>query len=152
MNDWKTMAHTAKAYFKRGHGADPVLVTDVNDLDQLIDALAAESWENSVAALYVDGRLNQAGVPDHELLLAIDYENKTMSALRYMGDDGTYFSKGNADDDDSVLYYYMGNDREFPRDSVLPIADVRVAVREFLQSGGERPTGVEWREWPVNVT
>jgi hypothetical protein len=145
------MTHTAKAYFKRGHGADPVVVTKADDVDQLIDALVAESWENCVAALYVDGRLNQAGVPDHELLVAVDYEDKAAGALRYMGG-GTYFSKGNVEDDTSVLYYYMGSDREFPRGSVLLIADIRAAVKEFLQTGGDRPTSVEWREWPMNVS
>ncbi len=137
---------TAKAYYKRGHGADPVLVNDAEAVDRLIDELVNESWENSVAAVYVDGRLNQAGVPDHELLVAVDYEDKTMGALRYMGGDGTYFSNGGGNDDTTVLYYYMGSDREFPRTAILPIADVCAAVKEFLSSDGELPTGVEWQE------
>jgi hypothetical protein len=52
-------------------------------------------------------------VPDHELRVAIDYDNKTLGALRYMGGDGTYFSRGAGEATDEVMYYYMGSDREF---------------------------------------
>ncbi|WP_350274736.1 Imm1 family immunity protein [Kribbella sp. HUAS MG21] len=108
--------------------------------------LVAESWENSVAAIYVDDRLNQAGAPDHELLVAVDYQDKAKGALRYMGDTGAYITKGSGHDADTVLYYYMGSDREFPRDSLLSLDEIRVAVREFLTSGGEQPSAVEWQE------
>lgn len=145
------MTHTAEAYFKRGHGADPVVLSTADEIDHLVDALVAEPWENSVAALYVCGRLNEAGVPDHELLVAVDYDNKSMGALRYMGGGGTYFSKGSSTDGDSVLYYYMGSDREFPRDAALPIEDVRAAVKAFVASGGARPEAVEWRDWMAST-
>lgn len=145
------MTHTAKAYFKRGHGADPVVLSTADEIDHLVDALVAEPWENSVAALYVDGRLNEAGVPDHELLVAVDFDNKSMGALRYMGGGGTYFSQGSSSEDGSVLYYYMGSDREFPRDAVLPIEEVRAAVKAFLAGGGARPESVEWRAWATST-
>ncbi|TDU87004.1 immunity protein Imm1 of predicted polymorphic toxin system [Kribbella voronezhensis] len=141
------MTHTAKAYFKRWHSGEPVSLTTADEVDQMLDALAAESWENSVAALYIDGRLDRAGRPDHELQVAVDYADKTMGVLRYSGNDGTYFSKGSTSSDgDSVLYYYLGNEREFPRNSVVPMEVARAAVKEFLQSGGERPTAVDWQE------
>jgi hypothetical protein len=140
------MSPAAEAYFTHEHDDHPVRLSSAEDVDQLIDALAAESWENTVAAVYVDDRLNQAGVPDHELLVAVDHENKAVGALRYMGGDGTYFSQGDARADGSVLYYYMGSDREFPRASAVPLNLVRTAVKEFLLSGGERPTVVNWAE------
>jgi hypothetical protein len=34
-----TMAHTAKAYFKHGHGDGPVLLSTPGDVDRLIHAL-----------------------------------------------------------------------------------------------------------------
>ncbi|MFI7059853.1 Imm1 family immunity protein [Kribbella sp. NPDC050124] len=140
------MAHSAKAYFKHGHGDDPVSLSNAEDVDRLIEDLLAESWENSVAAIYVNDRLNQAGVPDHELLVAVDYDTRTTGSLRYMGDDGVYFSQGKDHNSDPALYYYMGSDREFPRAATLPLADVRTAVKEFLAGGGKRPSAIEWRE------
>jgi hypothetical protein len=88
------MTHTAKASFRRGPGAEPVLLATDADVDEMLDALTAESWENSVGAISVDGRLNRAGVPDHELQVAVDYADKAMGALRYSGSEGIYFSKG----------------------------------------------------------
>ena len=71
--------------------------------------------------------------------MVVDYTDKTTGALRYTAHDGTYFTKGTASRGDSVLYFYMGNDVEYPRDSVVPIDDIRTAVKNFLESG-ERPT------------
>src|SRR3954470_14901568 len=102
------MSPSAEAYFTHEHDDHPVRLFSAEDVDRLIDALVDEPWENTVAAVYVDDRLNQAGVPDHELLVAVDHENKAVGALRYMGGDGTYFSQGDASADGSVLYYYMG--------------------------------------------
>lgn len=145
------MTVSAEAYFTHEHDDDPVRLSTPGDVDRLVDELLAGSWENSVAALYVDGRLNAAGVPDHELLVAVDYKNKSVGALRYMGDEGVHFTKGNTDGDDAVPYYYMGSDREFPRNSLLPLDQIRTAVKEFLAGGGDRPMGVEWRDWQDNA-
>jgi hypothetical protein len=134
-----------KAYYKHEHGETPLRLQTPQDVDQLIDGLLAEDYSNSVAALYVEGRLNAAGVPDHELLVAINNEDGDVGALRYMGGGGTYYSRGQAGGDKEVTYYYTGSDREFPADSEMPIEEVRTAVREFLASG-ERPASVEWQD------
>jgi hypothetical protein len=138
------MRHTAKAYFKPEHRTNPILLTTANDVDHLLAALAAESWQNSVAAIYIDGRVTRTGVPDHELQVVVDYADKTTGALRYTAHDGTYFTNGSTTDGDSVLYFYMGNEVEYPRASVVPIEDIRTAIKKFLETG-ERPTGVERR-------
>jgi hypothetical protein len=139
------MPHTAKAYFKPEHRTNPVLLTTADDVDRLLAALAAESWENSVAAIYIDGRVTSTGVPDHELQVVVDYTDKTTGALRYTGRDGTYFTNGITSGSDSVVYYYMGSDVEYPQASVVPIEDLRTAIKEFLVTGGERSTTVAWR-------
>ncbi|MFF1818294.1 Imm1 family immunity protein [Kribbella sp. NPDC058245] len=134
---------TIEAYYRHEHGDKPVRIQTDEDLDALVDALLAEPYENSVAALYVEGRLNAAGVPDHELLVAVNHEDR-VGGLRFMGDGGTYFSAGEPSRHDEVIYYYMGNDREFPRASEITIDTLRKAVKTFLANGGHRPTGVEW--------
>ncbi|MFD7157982.1 Imm1 family immunity protein [Kribbella sp. WER1] len=134
---------TIKAYYRDEHGDTPLRIETATELDALIDALLAEPYENSVAALYVEGRLNDAGVPDHELLIAVNAEDK-VGGLRFMGDGGTYFSAGQPSRHDEVVYYYMGSDREFPHASEISIDALRDAVKNFLANGGHRPTGVEW--------
>jgi hypothetical protein len=106
-----------KAYYTHEHGEQPLRLETPEDVDRLIDGLLAEDYGNSVAALYVEGRLNSAGVPDHELLVAVNNEDGDNGALRYMGDGGTYFSQGQAGGDKEVTYYYTGSDREFPAES-----------------------------------
>jgi len=134
------MRHTAKAYFKPEHRTNPILLTTADDVDHLLAALSAESWQNSVATIYLDGRITSSGVPDHELQVAVDYTDKTTGALRYTGPHGTHFTNDPTDTGDSVLYYYMGNDVEYPRSSVVPIEDIRTAVKKFLEYGEPSPT------------
>lgn len=134
-----------KAYYKHEHGEAPLRIQTPGDVDRLIDGLLAEDYCNSVAALYVEGRLNAAGVPDHELLVAINNEGGDVGALRYMGADGTYYSQGQAGGDREVTYYYTGSDREFPANSEIPVDDIFQALKNFLASGGKRPESVEWQ-------
>ncbi len=133
-----------KAYYKHEHGEQPLRLETAADVDQLIDGLLAEDYSNSVAALYAEGRLNAAGVPDHELLVAINNEDGDVGALRYMGGGGTYYSQGEAGTDKEPTYYYTGSDREFPVGSELPIQQIRRAVGEFV-TRGQRPVSVEWQ-------
>jgi hypothetical protein len=140
------MSHSAEAYFKHGQDENPLILFGAEDVDRLLEDLLSGSWENSIAALYVVGRDNAAGVPDHELLVAVDLQGKPTGALRYMGGDGTYFSDNQSGADGEVLYYYMGSDREFPVSSSIPLEVLRLAVKEFLASGGNRPASVEWQD------
>jgi hypothetical protein len=143
--------NVVNAYYKHEHGGAPLRLQTSEDVDRLVDGLLEEEYSNSVAALYADGRLNAAGVSDHELLVAINNEDKDVGALRYMGGDGTYFTKGQASGEKEVIYYYTGSDREFPADSEIPINEVRKALKEFLESGGERPGSPEWHDWSDKV-
>jgi hypothetical protein len=134
-----------KAYYKHEHDAEPLRLETAADADRFIDGLLSEDYEHSVAALYVEGRINAAGAPDHELLVAINNEDGDVGALRYMGGGGNYYSRGQAGGDKEVTYYYTGSDREFPADSEIPIEAIRRAVKEFLVTS-ERPTAVEWQD------
>jgi hypothetical protein len=135
-----------KAYYKHEHDAEPLRLETAADVDGLIDGLLSEDYSHSVAALYVEGRTNAAGAPDHELLVAVNNEDGDVGALRYMGGGGNYYSRGQAGGAKEVTYYYTGSDREFPADSELPLSQIRQAVREFLSSG-ERPESVDWKGW-----
>ena len=138
------MGHQVEAYFRKGHGDHPVLVGTDEEMDALVDQLLAEPFANSIAALYsLDRPLNPAGVPDHELSLAVNAK-AGVGGLRYQGD-GVWFSHGAPSSRDEVFYLYMGNDTDFPHDSEIPIGLLRQAAKEFLNRGGERPTCVTWQ-------
>ena len=113
----------------------------------VVDQLLAEPFANSIAALYsLDRPLNPAGVPDHELYLAVN-ARAGVGALRYQGE-RVWFSQGTPSSRDEVFYLYMGNDTDFPHDSEIPIGQLRQAAKEFLQHSGERPTCVTWQTDP----
>lgn len=83
-------------------------------------------------------------MPDHELLVAVNNEDGKAGGLRYLGEAGSFFARGERSQHEEVTYSYMGSDREFPRESELPIEVLRAAAKEFLESGGDRPDSVEW--------
>jgi Immunity protein Imm1 len=78
-------------------------------------------------------------------MVAIDAEDH-VGGLRYVGPRFGGFSKGQVSQYDEVVYYYLEHDHEFPRDSVIPVDDIRQAVKEFLASGGECPTCIQWQQ------
>lgn len=138
---------TVQGLFTAAHGQAPVRITTAAEMDEFLDALLKEPFDNSVAALYVEGRLNHHGVPDHELLLAVAAEDG-VGGLWYTGPDGeSLVAKGATSELDQVVYYYMGSEREFPRDSEVPLSNVRQAAHEFLVSGGELPSSASWARY-----
>lgn len=134
-----------QAYYLPEHGDDPVLLQSSGDVDALIDALLASGPSENLAALHsLDRPLMPAGVPDHELLVGAHGDLK-VGVLAFM-DDGNWVSYDPSDGRGEVSYSTMGNATEFPSHSEVPIALVRQAVKEFLSSGGQRPTCVQWQE------
>lgn len=147
MGEDESVSYSAKVYYKHGHGKNPVIVRSDADIDALVDALLAESFFNSMATLCVAERaVNAAGFPGHEFGIAVDNESG-LGGLWYSGNGGSWFSLGVRSERDEVFYYYMGHDRGFPIDSEIPVDLVRQAAKEFLASGGERPTCVQWQPY-----
>jgi len=145
------MANTVRAFYKNGEG--PTLIDTPADIDALVDAVLAETFENSVITLYSTTRpLMDSGVPDHELRVAIFAEAK-VGGIRYAGDDGTnegsWYVPGQVSQREEVFYFYQGHDQGWPQDSEVSIEEVRQAVREFVDGNGARPGSFEWREWPA---
>ena len=93
-------------------------------------------------------------MPDHELRVAINQDTK-IGGLRYAGPvnnaAGVWYASGRDSQRDEVFYYYMGHDEGWPHDSEVPLDELRFAMKTFLASG-ERPSGVEWRAWPKDVS
>lgn len=147
------MAATVRAFYKNGAG--PTLLTSAADVDALVDAVSAEPFENSVIALYSEARtLLESGVRDHELRIGIDADAK-VGSIRYAGDDGAargvWYVPGAPSQREEAFYYYQGHDEGWPQDSEVSIDDVRRAIREFVETGGNRPSSFEWATWPGDI-
>ena len=143
------MTNGVKAYYLHGHGDNPLVLHTPADVDALVDALLAQTWENRTAALYhMDRPTTDLDLPDHEFHVAVDPDTHT-GALRYMGEwqgqGGTWFSQGDNGRTGVVLHFFMGSDNEWPADSAIPLDAVRTAVKEFLATAGQRPTNVAWQ-------
>jgi len=140
------MTFPIKAYLGR-HRSGVVLISG-EDVDQMINEMLTTDWDDSVAALYLHDRpLNPAGVPDHEMLVAVNHEDK-VGSLQYFGPDHDHAatSLGAGLSDDELSYQYMGNERVFPARSEIPLPVIVSAVKEFMATG-VRPTCVEWQPY-----
>ncbi len=127
-----------------------MVISTPEQIDELIDALLAESFDNTVAALYVRERPKTAkGRPDHELRIGVDPERK-LGSVRYAGtvdqQRGAWYIGGQPVQHDEVYYEYMGDPQEFPTDAEVSLDVVREAVKELLATG-ERPQSAEWTGW-----
>ncbi|MCR3752991.1 Imm1 family immunity protein [Lentzea californiensis] len=80
-----------------------------------------------------------------------------LGVLRYAGGEhpGGVYSRNPhhvPDQAEVVLYYYMNSDHEFPASAHYPVDVVVRACTEFMETGGARPTGVEWQSWPATAS
>ena len=87
----------------------------------MIDALLAETFDHTMAALYLRERpRTDNGLPDHDF--------RVVSILRQATPSARSLSTTRCSTPDLV----------------------RSAIKEFLESGGRRPVSVEWRAWSVD--
>jgi Immunity protein Imm1 len=139
------MSYSAEVYYNGSHRDHPVIVRTDGEVDALIDALLAEPFSNSMANLYIIERPRPNGLADHELSIAVDADSG-VGGLWYLNSvEGTWFSRGARSNRDEVFYCFVGHDRDFPPDSEISIALIRQATKEFLASGGQRPSCVQWQ-------
>jgi hypothetical protein len=140
------MNYSARAYYLREHLSAPLIV-DEGAIDALLDALLTQSVSNSLLNLYIVERpLNDAGFPGHEFGVGVDAERE-VGGLWYMGEGGSWYTLGSQSTREEVYYCYMNHDTSFPADSEISIDLIRQATKEFLASGGERPTCVQWQPY-----
>lgn len=130
------------------HDGATALSTEA-DVDAMIDAMVAAGVDYSVASLTFPTRPNlPSGFPDHELRIAV-LDN--VGGVQYGGivenESGQWYVPGDTSDQAPLEYFYMGNDEEWPADSIVPLDVVRAMVKEFLSGGGDRPTSPEWAAW-----
>jgi hypothetical protein len=130
------------------HGEKPELLRTVEDVDAVIDTLLTEPSspvrENLAQIHSLEREPMPSGYPDHELLVGADRDLQ-VGLLAFMDADGNVVTSGSPETRTDPAYFIQGQMTEFPAHSEIPLDLVRQAAKEFLTSGGERPTCVGWQ-------
>ncbi|MFJ1550693.1 Imm1 family immunity protein [Streptomyces sp. NPDC088246] len=141
------MTHNrVQAYYHVQHADEPSVIRTPEDVDALIDALATgDEFENSAILHSSERELLPSGFPDHEFRVGADGKRQ-VGVLSFM-DEKNYVSLGSsAGNGGEVTYYVAENPTDFPETAEIPLSLVRQAAKEFLSSGGQRPTCAQWQE------
>ncbi|MBW4716991.1 Imm1 family immunity protein [Saccharothrix obliqua] len=121
---------------------EPTIVRDPAELDAALDIVAG--WPGRIIVdVYV------AANPARAVFNVGVHGEAGRGALYYSGDGGAWFSQGAPGPDrspvETILYYYMNSDTEYPADSEIPLDVVRRAAHEYMTTGGNRPTVTDWQ-------
>lgn len=129
-------------YYLFEHDERPVVVTTADEVDALIDRVRSESPQQ--APILMDVHLS--GDPYSQGLDVGVSDDR--GVVRYSGRDwprGTVSTSGKISDGEERPYFYMGHCREFPANAEVSLNLIRAAVKEFLATGGARPTCIHWQ-------
>ena len=140
------MQHRVEARYRREHGKAPLMLITDEDVEALIDALLTGPSYHNLAQLHsLERPLLPSGYPDHELLVGVN-RDLPVGVLAFMDSkSGNVVTLGSPEGRAKAPYLIMGQVTEFPDHSEVPVELVRQAVKEFLASGGKRPSCVEWQ-------
>jgi hypothetical protein len=123
-------------------GEVPVTVTDVSELDRVLQAASEEARAHKMmGAILIEaesGNVITMVVGGEETVLSFDSEHLNPPY---------YASRGKSDCDEPKLtcYTQFHHHSEFSRKYVIPLEDGVRAVRQFLYSG-DLPTCIKWDE------
>jgi hypothetical protein len=140
------MQYRVEARYTSENVKRPVIIKSIEDVDGLIDALLTGPQYENLAQLHsLQRSLLPSGDFDHELLVGANGD-LGLGVLAFMDSNGNVVTRGPSDGRAEPIYWMIEHRREFPDFSEVPIHLVRQAVKEFLLSGGLRPSCVEWQE------
>ncbi|MFI1768277.1 Imm1 family immunity protein [Streptomyces sp. NPDC020800] len=142
------MLRGAQAVFLEEHRNAPVLLDSEHAIDAMVDALiVADPLHNAAQLVSLDRQMFSSDMPDHIFLVGVSAGGQSGILSYSTGEEGALIPAGEAT---APLAIYMLNThpREFLEPTEVPIDLVRQAVKEFVLSGGRRPTCLEWREEP----
>lgn len=122
------------------HGQQLALA-NADDVDRLLDQMAADAAKHDVPVMAEAARRDADGWGILQFGLG-----PAAGFVGFMGPSGSAISSNGQAPADEVVYDYMGHQRDVPAAAEVPPEDVRQAVREFVRTGGERPSGITWRD------
>ena len=125
-----------------GHHNQPRTLSTPNDVRTFVDDLAAHPAPCATLDLYNPGRLTIDGFPDHLLRVTLDPRTRR-GALTYLGHDphgrdALWVSRPDTGSPGGAA-------TRSGRTPTLPVPLLTVALTQFVESGGERPRSVDWR-------
>lgn len=131
--------------FKDEHVRGRLLLNSVESVDAFVDELLTACHDRNCALVFsMDRPLLPSGFFDHELAVGVDSLAQVgVATLRL---DGGSVSSAGVLNRGIAEYMLMGHVREFMPGSEIPIECIRQVVKEFLLSGGNRPTCIEWQD------
>lgn len=130
-----------EAWFDR-NADEPTIVRTADELDAVLDTVAAWPRPNTVQLLIADD-LGRA-------ILDVGLDGAHGRGVLYYAGEAfpdACASQGADTADPLPIYYYLGSDTEFPATAEIPLIDVRRAAHEYMSTGGERPSGIKWQPW-----
>lgn len=140
----------AEALYQASQLGKPVEIVTPEDVDRMIDDLAAIPYGISAALAQVfstERERLEGGHFDHELIVGVD-GSTGLGVLAFMDENGNFATVGAPETREEPIYTLMHHRRELPEHCEIPVDLVRTAVKEFINTGGQRPTCVEWKpEW-----
>ncbi|WP_289929339.1 Imm1 family immunity protein [Streptomyces sp. S.PB5] len=134
-----------EAFYRDEHAKDRKILRTADDVDNMIDDLLSGPEFENTAKLCSLARPELAGFPDHEFTVGIS-RSRNLGIVSIRDENGNADSIGDSTLEGEVAYFFVQHRRDYPAYAEVPISVVRQAVKEFVLSGGQRPTCVEWRE------
>jgi len=113
-------------------------VESVDDLDRHLDDLTERAREKPFLA-------ELALANGDSLAIGLGRDESILSWIQGSHDPPYYVSQGDPEAEGVVVFNYGGQWSEFPKWSLVPIAEAREAMRHFVRTG-HRPTNVAWVE------
>ncbi|MGW6977085.1 MULTISPECIES: Imm1 family immunity protein [unclassified Streptomyces] len=145
-----TTDNRLEARYRRTDMQNPVLLSTSGDVDSLIDALlTGPALHDAVHILSRARSRISAGFPDHELYVGVSRDTNVGALALTAPEVGHVASVGAPGSRSGVAYHVAGHWTEFPDSSEVPVILVREAVKEFLHSGGDIPTCIEWKPFEI---
>lgn len=142
------MLRGTEAVFTEEHLDTPVLLDSAQAVDAMVDALIAGGpLRNTAQLISLDRPMLSSGWPDHEFQVGVGAGGRFGILSYNTGEEGALIPAGEATAP-VATYMLVTYPREFLEPTEVPIGLVRQAVKEFVLSGGLRPTCLEWREEP----
>ncbi|MFK0244609.1 Imm1 family immunity protein [Amycolatopsis azurea] len=130
-----------KAWYDPGQ-REPFDLADAAEVDALLDRMVIEATEAPVGVI---AELAWEG-EDHRSILQFGVRTEQVGFVGYMGRGETsVISTSGATSPEPVAYDYQSHERVVPSDAEISWSTVREAVRDYVASGGARPTEVDWR-------
>ncbi|WP_344876091.1 Imm1 family immunity protein [Allokutzneria multivorans] len=122
---------------------DGEVLEDGPAIDAFLDRLVAD--EGATMASLVRSEDTTVWPPTLDLLVGLGGD-LDVGVMQCGDHDGVWCSSAPQDSGwDIVAYDYMGTGHDFPTNAVIPLAQIRAAVHEYVTTG-KRPETVVWQK------